>query len=80
MIKCIGLLAVALLGAPLVAQAAIIEIDYSGRINYTQGTGLGYNQGDSVSGKLRVDLSKSIGNVSVTSACFALLVASVLAA
>lgn len=66
MIKRIGLLAVALLGAPIAAQAAIIEIDYSGRINYTQGTGLGYNPGDSVSGKLRVDLSKSVGNVSVT--------------
>ncbi|PUA29981.1 MAG: hypothetical protein B0W54_05460 [Cellvibrio sp. 79] len=66
MIKRIGLLAVALLGAPLVAQAAIIEIDYSGRINYTQGSGLGYNLGDTVSGKLRVDLSKSIGNVSAT--------------
>lgn len=65
MIKRIGLLAVALL-APMATQAAIIEIDYSGRINYTQGSGLGYNLGDTVSGKLRVDLSKSIGNVSVT--------------
>jgi hypothetical protein len=40
---------------PLAAEAAIIQVDYTGTINSIAGTGLGYSLGEAISGGFYVD-------------------------
>lgn len=44
------------------AQASIIDINYRGTITFTDGNGLGYSVGDSVTGTIKIDLAKSTGD------------------
>lgn len=46
---------------PAIASAAIINIDYTGYISGTEGTGLGYTVGETVAGHVQIDLSKAQG-------------------
>lgn len=48
---------------PVSANAAVINIEYTGHVDWLTGTGLGYNLGDSISGTAQIDLSK-VGSVS----------------
>ncbi len=63
MIKYLGLLAISLLIFPLVSQAAVIDISYSGYVSGIEGNGLGYKTGDSISGALRIDTSFAAGDI-----------------
>lgn len=59
MLKRLGFLA-ALFCAPLSAMAAVINIEYTGHINYSELAS--YSYGQQVSGNVQVDLSKSNGD------------------
>lgn len=61
MIKPILSLALTALLLPGLAKADIINIEYTGYVSAIEGTGLGYNPGDSVHGTVKIDLSKSAG-------------------
>lgn len=58
MIKPLLSFALSALLFPVVAHAAVINIDYTGYVSATEGAGMGYNIGDAVNGHLQVDLTK----------------------
>src|SRR6187431_1133570 len=43
------------------ANAAVINIDYTGNVSFTEGAGFGYNIGDAVSGHVQIDFNKALG-------------------
>lgn len=57
---------------PAVVNAAIINIGYTGYVSATEGAGLGYSIGDTVTGHLQIDLNKalSIGTPSGNTAAY----------
>lgn len=61
MISRLGMLFLGLLSLPLVASAAIVNIDYTAHIYSTTGDGLGYKQGDVIVGSNVIDTSKADG-------------------
>ena len=61
MIKPLLSFALAAVLFPSVASAAVININYTGYISATEGSGLGYGIGDVVSGHIQVDLTKALG-------------------
>lgn len=61
MIKPLLSLALSVLLFPVAANAAVINIDYTGYVSFTEGTGLGYNIGDAVSGHVQIDFNKALG-------------------
>lgn len=46
---------------PAIVNAAVINIDYTGRVSSIEGTGLGYAIGDAVTGHVQIDLDKALG-------------------
>lgn len=60
MIKRSALLALAFACIPMIANANVISLEYTGHITTLFGDGNGYSMGDAVSGKLDVDFSKAI--------------------
>lgn len=63
MIKPLLSLALSALFFPVVVHAAVINIDYTGYVSATEGAGLGYNIGDTVTGQVQIDLSKGLGTI-----------------
>jgi hypothetical protein len=46
---------------PVAANAAVVNIDYTGNVSFIEGTGFGYNIGDAVSGHVQIDFNKALG-------------------
>ncbi len=46
---------------PLTASAAVINIEYTGHVSFTEGTGFGYSLGDAVSGHAQIDFNNALG-------------------
>jgi hypothetical protein len=44
---------------PMFANAAVINIEYTGHVDWLTGSGLGHSLGDSISGIAQIDLSKA---------------------
>lgn len=61
MLKPLLSLALSALLLPIAANAAVINIDYTGNVSFTEGTGFGYNIGDAVSGHVQIDFNKALG-------------------
>ena len=61
MIKPLLSFALSALLLPVFAQAAVINIDYTGHVSFVEGTGLGYSLGDAVSGHVQIDFNKALG-------------------
>ncbi|MDF3012512.1 MAG: hypothetical protein K0Q78_716 [Cellvibrio sp.] len=61
MIKPLLSLVLSTLLFPVAANAAVINIEYTGNISFTEGTGFGYNIGDAVGGHVQIDFNKALG-------------------
>jgi hypothetical protein len=64
MLKVFGFVFASLIFLPISAVAAVINIEYSGYVTWLEGSGVGYQLGDSVSGSVQIDTSKSWGDLS----------------
>ena len=58
MLKRFKLILALILLVPISAHAAVINIEYTGHVDWLTGTGLGHSFGDSVSGSVQIDLNK----------------------
>ncbi len=61
MITRLGFFLLGLFCLPIAASAAIVNIEYTAHIYNTTGDGLGYQNGDSISGSYVIDISKAEG-------------------
>ncbi len=61
MISRVGFFLLGLLCLPTAASAAIVNIEYTAHIYNTTGDGLGYQNGDSITGSYVIDTSKADG-------------------
>ena len=63
MISRVGFFLLGLLCLPTAASAAIVNIEYTAHIYNTTGDGLGYQNGDSITGFYVIDTSKAEGKI-----------------
>lgn len=59
MLKRFKLILAFILLMPMFANAAAINIEYTGHVDWLTGSGLGHSLGDSISGTVQIDLSKT---------------------